>query len=166
MNRPYLNLGDSLLPNPQGFFVGTEVENSKFKGQKTLFVPIVLSLGQIDLIRSQADLNNCTHVYLGANKLDKAYDWALITCLLTSYNVTLDVTSNNKEVLSSVPWGGLCEKRFNLMLSVEVPNAVVGAISIKLDDIGFNATNPGVWVAQANELEFTSWDQYTKDKLL
>ena len=40
--------------------------------------------------------------------------------------------------------------------------------SIKIDDKGYNQTNPGVWSHTLHDLmdhsKFTSWDKYTKDK--
>jgi hypothetical protein len=57
------------------------------------------------------------------------------------------------------------------MISVKLPyinqfnyNAV-----IKLDDTGFNKTNPGVWVHSLHDLQsrstFTDWSKYTNDEV-
>ena len=39
---------------------------------------------------------------------------------------------------------------------------------VKVDDIGYDQTNPGVWCHTIDDLKdnkkFTSWDKYTKDK--
>jgi hypothetical protein len=41
---------------------------------------------------------------------------------------------------------------------------------VKIDDIGFNDTNPGVWVQQVKDLldsnKFTPWIKYKNDKII
>ena len=41
---------------------------------------------------------------------------------------------------------------------------------IKLDDVTFNATNPGIWTHSLQTLQnpnmFTGWDDYNQDKLV
>ena len=41
---------------------------------------------------------------------------------------------------------------------------------VKIDDIGFNDTNPGVWVQQVRDLldsnKFTPWTKYNNDKII
>jgi hypothetical protein len=42
--------------------------------------------------------------------------------------------------------------------------------TLKIDDIDFDKTNPGVWCHPLNELlnkeTFTNWDQYSKDEII
>ena len=166
MERPYAN-GEH--KNIEQLFVGTEVEDSKFKGERTLFVPMLVKQQGSELknLISKAKENSCTHVYLGANKLDKFYDWGVILEIIkTPLNVTLDVNARNHFILGSVPWSLLDPKRFNLMISLEVPAVQPNMVSVKLDDVGFGATNPGVWVAPVEALTFTAWDKYIKDELI
>jgi len=41
---------------------------------------------------------------------------------------------------------------------------------LKIDDVDFDATNPGVWTHSLHSLmsrdTFTSWDQYSKDQTI
>ena len=46
------------------FFVGKEVEKTKTKGMKTLFV---VGLQRTATIVKHAEKNNCKHIYFGAN---------------------------------------------------------------------------------------------------
>ena len=57
------------------------------------------------------------------------------------------------------------------LISVPVPDMNWNVNTcIKLDDVDFRASNPGVWVHHVHDLKqrskFTSWDKYTKDEEL
>lgn len=158
------------------FFTGVEVENTPQRGAHTLFVVGLQPAGVIDEL---AQKNVCRHIYLGANQsLDAlphadAIDWQRwdnLCCSLLDmgYWVTLDFDLRH--------WTGVCEMRaighaqFIPQVSVKMPN--VGKANyntcVKIDDTGFKATNPGVWVHQLHNLmardTFTSWDSYGKDE--
>ena len=58
------------------------------------------------------------------------------------------------------------------MISVKMPyvNQLNYNACIKIDDIGFNETNPGVWTHPVQDLQnrkvFTDWTKYTKDEII
>jgi hypothetical protein len=58
------------------------------------------------------------------------------------------------------------------MISVKIPylTQLNYNATIKIDDKGFEATNPGVWTHQLHDLmkreKFTDWDQYKDDAIL
>ena len=84
--------------------------------------------------------------------------------------VTLDIDVSCVEGLLE---SGLTEQMtFIPMISVKLPylQQLGYNATIKIDDIDFNATNPGVWCITLNELTkrkyFTDWNQYKKDQVI
>jgi hypothetical protein len=158
------------------FFTGTEVEHTPAYGMKTLFVVGVQSVEAIAL-----NLNGAEHIYFGANmsfpplEINDRKNWdaweGMIKFFLNKgYLCTLDVDVACTEALVE---GGLCEyNNFIPMISVKIPySQLLGYnATIKLDDKGFNKTNPGVWCHSLHELQnrasFTDWSKYTKDETL
>jgi hypothetical protein len=158
------------------FFTGTEVEHTPAYGMKTLFV-----VGVQDVDDIAANLNGAEHIYFGANmsfpKLEindrlgwDAWEGMIKFFLNKGYLCTLDVDVACTEALVE---GGLCEyNNFIPMISVKVPYAQLLGYNatIKLDDKGFNKTNPGVWCHSLHQLQnravFTDWSKYTKDETL
>ena len=61
---------------------------------------------------------------------------------------------------------------FISMISVKMPyvRQLNYNACIKIDDIGFKETNPGVWVHSVQDLQtrdkFTDWTKYTKDEII
>lgn len=157
------------------FFVGTEVEHTPVYGHRTLFV---VGVQPVTDILHWAEHQECDHIYFGANQSfpNPANDdfttwnlWELMIqpLLVKGHWCTLDVD------VRCVP--GLTDSmlveysRFIPMISVKMPhvrqlgyNAV-----LKIDDVDFEATNPGVWCHSLHNLQtraqFTDWSQYTKD---
>jgi hypothetical protein len=159
------------------FFTGTEVEHTPAFGIKTLFVVGVQSVEDI-----AANLNGCEHIYFGANmsfpasiRTNDSVFWDpwenMIQYFLNKgYLCTLDIPVNCVEGLLE---GGLCEhNNFIPMISVKLPyiQQLGYNATIKLDDKGFNETNPGVWCHSLHDLKnrknFTDWSKYTKDEML
>lgn len=158
------------------FFIGTEVEHTPAFGKRTLFV---VGVHPVDVIA--ANLQGCEHIYFGANmsfpRLDVNdaggwRDWELMIkhFLDLDYFCTLDVDVSCVEGLTE---SGLTEYyNFIPMISVKMP--YIGLLgynaTVKIDDRGFRATNPGVWCHSLHQLQdravFTSWDQYSKDEEL
>lgn len=176
MNRPGHQSTD--------FFVGDEVEASPAAGRRTMFVvglqPVEQILWQIGEV-NQRSKHPITHVYFGANQsfpnpeVNDAETWnawetTIQAVLDQGYWCTLDLDSKSVVGLCE---GGLCENaQFIPMISVKLPYIKLLGYNatIKLDDHDFRATNPGVWCHSLHDLldrqRFTSWDQYTNDKVL
>ena len=156
------------------FFTGVEVENSPAKGMNTLFV---VGIQPVDKILEIAIHNNIKHIYLGANMSlhgvanDDHYTWrqwdSLVDQLLEdeylSY-ITVDVTADQVEgfLESSIS----DNNRIIPMISVKLPYTKLlnYNTTIKIDDKGFNQTNPGVWCHSLHDLmdkkTFTPWNAY------
>jgi len=172
MEREYKDgISDSIT-----MFTGKEVEKTSAVGEQTLFV-VGNDVTAEDIIKT-AESNNCTHIYLGANQSfapSTEDDWSkwntLISAVIRSnLQVTLDFDVVYVGSMLEFGWN----ENFNFipMISVKLPfidqlgyNAV-----IKLDDIGYEESNPGVWIHNISDLtdrtKFTSWREYTNDKII
>jgi hypothetical protein len=165
------------------FFVGTEIEKTPAFGMLTLFVVGVQSA---DAIKNALDTHYAlggypiTHIYFGANqsfpKLEvddlgwRAWEKMIEEFLNADLWCTLDLDVAQAEGLLEGP---LVEHRkFIPQISVKLPylTQLGYNATIKLDDKGFKASNPGVWCHTLHSLtgreQFTSWDEYGKDEII
>ena len=161
------------------FFIGDEIEKTPAFGMKTLFV---VGVQDPYSIMELAGENYCTHIYFGSNQSfdakgntnDGAYwkPWEnmIYVCLEAGFWCTLDFDVRDVEGLLE---SGLTEKRrFIPQISVKLPylQQLGYNATIKIDDVDFNATNPGVWCHKLHTLldenKFTNWDQYGKDEII
>ena len=161
-------------------FIGPEVEHTPAFSRKTLFVVGVVQ--NPSDIYDLAKLNNCTHVYFGANHSfdalasnfdaagwEKQLRWVLDRGLFA----TLDYPAHQHALLLSILGAGIWQSRlFIPMLSVRIPNFVNSNVNltVKIDDIDFKATNDGVWTHHFSSLtdsnRFTSWQDYENDTVV
>ena len=169
------------------FFVGDEIERTPAYGMPTLFVvgvhepDVILNLvneynGECDLIPS-----NITHIYFGANQsfprlvTDDADAWRpwermIDQCLDAGYWCTLDFDVSVVQGVLEMPVIG--HRRFIPQISVKLPylQQLGYNATIKLDDIDFEYSNPGVWCHSLHSLTtretFTDWGQYGKDEII
>jgi hypothetical protein len=164
--------------NDVSFFIGTEVEHTPAFGLRTLFV---VGLQDPQIIMQEFKNNDCEHIYFGANQsfplhdidLDEWREWEYMieTCLdsTTSY-CTLDLDAYQVEFLTDSSL--VAYHQFIPMISVKLPHVHLYGYNatIKIDDKGFGATNPGVWCHSLHDLQkrevFTDWSKYTKDEVI
>lgn len=154
------------------YFVGTEVENTIMKGQKTLFVVGIQHIGEI--VR-RAKEHNIGHIYLGTSQCFKPaspeewQEWDnLITPLLEAdFWITLDFGVEYADELHEEGW---CEhNKFIPMISVKLPDIKLYNYNttLKIDDTTWGHSNPGVWCHHLptlmNKETFTSWHEYVGD---
>lgn len=160
------------------FFTGVEIEHTPAYGMRTLFV---VGVQDTDTILEKAfhpAHGRCEHLYFGANQsFDPKHrtDWLLWTdmvqvCLEEGFWCTLDIEPKHIETLLEY---GLTEKRrFIPQISVKIPylQQLGYNATIKIDDVDFEASNPGVWCHSLQSLltreSFTDWDQYSKDDII
>ena len=162
------------------FFVGMEIERTPAYGMKTLFV---VGVHDPYTIMELAVKHGCEHIYFGANQsfktlgINDAATWRpwenmIYVCLDSEHEFwcTLDFDVREAEGLLE---SGLTEKRrFIPQISVKLPylNQLGYNATLKIDDKDFNATNPGVWCHNLQDLlgrdRFTNWDQYGKDEII
>jgi hypothetical protein len=154
------------------YFVGTEVENTAMKGEKTLFV---VGVKPVDEIIELAEKHNITHLYFGTSQSfhpHSPYDWAawddmIKPLLVKDYWVTLDFGVEYCKEIHEQAW---CEyNTFIPMISVKIPYIKLYNYNatVKIDDNTWGDTNPGVWCHPLNELltrnVYTDWKDYTGD---
>lgn len=171
MNRTYAS-GNS---DNVDFFVGTEIEHTPAYNMKTLFVT---GIQTYDDIKMHVDEHNCRHIFFGANhsfnpaSADEYSYWNnMITGLLEEdYLCSLDIPLEHVNEFIDL---GLCSyNNFIPQIRVPIPYITLWNYNtmIKLDDIGFNKSNPGVWTHSLHELmdrsKFTRWDEYRNDTII
>jgi hypothetical protein len=175
------------VKNNVTFFVGNEVEHTPAFGMRTLFVvgvhdaKTIIDIIEKDFTSWKDESKNVKHIYFGANQSFKTggvndyTEWnkwenMIKACIDAGYWCTLDIDVSEIEGLVE---SGLSEyRRFIPMISVKVPylEQLNYNATIKIDDKGFEASNPGVWChsvhALTNRETFTSWDKYTQDIII
>jgi len=161
-------------------YTGIEIEHTPAFGMRTLFV---VGIQDVAYILNTAKLHNCTHIYCGANMSfnpsmdsDNKEVWAwndMISALLEDSSnlwVTLDFDVRFTEIVHEMC---VCEsRRFIPQISVKIPYLSLFNYNatLKIDDVDFEFSNPGVWCHRLSELmptnKFTNWDQYGKDDII
>jgi hypothetical protein len=171
MKRDYANTTASDVK----FFTGVEVEHTPAFNQPTLFVVGVQSILNIQ----DRLLANITHIYFGANQsfpVDPSIDndeWTqwesmILPFLDKGYTCTLDLPiTHATDILET----RLVERsRFIPQFSLRLPYVMLHNYNtcIKIDDIDFDRTNPGIWVHQLHTLfnrnVFNVWQAYSRDQ--
>lgn len=168
MKRSY---SETYLESSPNFFYGVEIEHTPAINMKTLFVVGVQPISEIS-----ARSKSVKHIYLGANQsFAPSVDWDTFIHEVLVYArehrlfVTLDFD------VSHIEWvleGGYVEfSNFIPQISVKLPNInqLGYNATLKIDDIDFEKTNPGVWCHRVHDLmdtsKFTKWDDYKDDTL-
>ena len=164
------------------FFVGDEIERTPAYGMRTLFVVGIHEAEDIlDLLTSKLAYSEITHIYFGANQsfpklaTDDADEWRpwermIDQCLDSEYWCTLDFDVSVVQGILEMPVIG--HRRFIPQVSVKIPylTQLGYNATIKLDDLDFEYSNPGVWCHSLQSLTsretFTDWDQYSKDEII
>ena len=152
-------------------FIGTEIEKTPAYGMKTLFVVGIQNSTHLIHICQSNDIN---HVYLGANHSFDGNDfdeWDLLGRALIEAGLWVTIDFDVKHVESVLEFYIASEHMFIPQISVKIPYIKLFNYNtcVKIDDKDFNASNPGVWVHQLNDLmprdKFTDWTQYGKDEI-
>ena len=171
MKRNY----SSGVANTVKFFVGTEVERTPAYNLRTLFV---VGIHEYDIVMKHFIENNCEHIFFGANhsfdpKIDDEWlEWENLITQFLSQDIlcSLDIAVDKTEDLSE---SALIKYNcFIPQLRVPIPHIKLLNYNtmIKIDDTGFQATNPGVWCHNLHKLmsqeTFTPWRDYSLDKII
>jgi len=157
------------------FFTGVEVEKTPAYGKNTLFVVGVQSVDDI-AYHLQNYTSGIEHIFFGANHSfdpQNNLDWqrweGMVGAFLSrGYLCSLDIPITAVAEFNDT---GLCEfNNFIPQIRVSVPYTKLWNYNtmLKIDDVDFDATNPGVWTHSLHSLmsreTFTSWDEYSKDQ--
>lgn len=157
------------------YFVGTEVEHTAMKGEKTLFV---VGIQPVDEIEFWANNHELRHLYFGTSQSftpKTAEDYSswenmIIPLLKKGFWCTLDF---GVEYAEGVLESGYDEyDNYISMISVKLPyirqfnyNA-----TLKVDDTTWGHSNPGVWCHTLHDLQdrsvYTDWKDYIGDTVI
>ena len=167
MNRDY----DDGVKDDVVYFTGYEVEHTPVHGEHTLFV-----VGPQDPaeVIAKAKKEAVEHVYLGANQsfnidggTSKQWDGLVEELCQAGFWVTLDYDVRYHEYVLEAGYNE--QNKFISMISVKMPyiDQLNYNACVKIDDKDFKASNAGVWVHYARDLQprdkFTSWEKYEND---
>mgnify|MGYP000855861426 FL=1 len=167
MNRDY----DDGVKDDVVYFTGYEVEHTPVHGEHTLFV-----VGPQDPaeVIAKAKKEAVEHVYLGANQsfnidggTSKQWDGLVEELCQAGFWVTLDYDVRYHEYVLEAGYNE--HNKFISMISVKLPHIdqLNYNACVKIDDKDFKASNAGVWVHYARDLQprdkFTSWEKYEND---
>ena len=159
------------LSEDVGVFSGKEIEHTPAYGLQTLF--LVRNDLTFDQIQSLCVHSNAEAIYYGANKsfmLNHGMQIGQIMQFLQrGYYVTVDYPYSQHDEI---------QKQFNLVWNHEkfIPFCSIifpyvnkdEKLCIKVDDIDFNKTNPGVWTMSMDDFKknagYTKWEDYKKDE--
>jgi len=159
------------------FFTGIEVEHSPALGMNTLFVVGIHPGEEIVKLAKEKKIG---HIYIGANmslhhvENDNHDVWRSIDDMINKvledqsiHYVTVDIQLSQVEgFLESMASD---EHRVIPMISAKLPytRLLNYNTTVKIDDKGFNKTNPGVWCVPLSDLTdrkyFTPWIAYQGD---
>ena len=163
------------------YFIGTEVENTAMKNEKTLFVvgikPVEEIISIIDEQNSYLDASkHIRHIYFGTSQSfhpTSPYEWEnwdnmIKPLLLKDFWVTLDFGVEYCRDINELSWNEY--HTFIPMISVKIPyiRQYNFNTTLKIDDNTWGDTNPGVWCHPLNELltrnVYTDWKDYQGDR--
>ena len=159
------------------YFTGIEVERTPAFGMRTLFVTDVQPTDEIEWWYEK---EQCEHIFFGANHSfnpdNNDYDsWTpwedmIYHFLKKDILCSLDLPLSHVETFHD---SGFCEyNNFIPQIRVPLPYAKLWNYNtmIKIDDVDFKATNPGVWCHSLHDLmdreKFTDWSKYGLDKVI
>lgn len=161
------------VSNNAVFFTGVEVERTPAFGKKTLFITGIQPIEEIE-----KHCLSITHLFFGANHSFDAASaveygkWeAMISHFLEKgYLCSLDIPVTIAHVVVHSYLNS--HNNFIPQLRVVIPHVTKWNYNgmVKIDDVDFNATNPGVWCHSIHNLldrnAFTSWNDYANDVLI
>jgi len=158
------------------FFLGVEVEKTPAYGMPTLFVTGVQPIEEIE--KRISELGIIEHIFFGANHSfnpdNNDYNswtpWEDMIYYFLKKGVlcSLDLPLSHAETFHE---SGFCEyDNFIPQIRVPIPYIKLWNYNtmLKIDDMDFKATNPGVWCHSLHDLmdreKFTDWREYGLDK--
>ena len=173
MERVYKNN----IENEVNFFLGKEVEHTPAFGLDTLFVVGFQTNESIEEMLKESP--NVKHIYFGANqsfpKIESDHNVLIIWKYMIKFFLDKDYWCTldfDVSCVEGITESGLNEyRKFISMISVKIPHIQLlnYNATLKIDDIDFQYSNPGVWCHSVHNLKdrnnFTDWDQYKEDEI-
>ena len=165
------------------FFTGVEVEHTPAFGMLTLFVTGVHTAEEVQqALDTHYALGGkpINHIFFGANhsfepEPDDYHYWKQWEEMIEHF-LKLDIWCSLDIPLQAVEQfnDGPLNDYNNFIPQIRVPIPYIKLWNyntmIKIDDIDFKATNPGVWTHSLHDLKdrskFTDWSQYKNDEIV
>jgi len=156
-----------------GVFSGKEVEHTPAFGKQTLF--IARNDLYYDTIVELAKDAKAEAIYFGANRTFMPNHGTqpnqIRRLLRKGYWVTIDYPYSEHQTVKENYKDIWNEEQFIPFCSIIFPKSEDDDnLCIKVDDVDFDNTNPGVWTMTMNHFKqsagFTSWKEYKQDKPL
>ena len=154
-----------------GVFSGKEVEHTPAFGKQTLFLARNdLTFEKIHQLAMQV---NAEAIYYGANRTFMYNHGMQIAQMMKfldkDYYVTIDYPYSLHDEVKARYESIWTRDKFIPFCSIIFPTSEGDDnLCIKVDDVDFNKTNPGVWTMSMNHFKqssgFTSWNDYKKDQ--
>ena len=157
------------------YFIGTEVENTAMKGEKTLFI---VGVKEVNEIVEHALAHGIRHLYFGTSQSftpENDLAWTAWTHMIRElldkkFWCTLDYGVEHAEEVLKLGFDDY--DNYISMISVKLPyirkfnyNA-----TLKIDDTTWGHSNPGVWCHSLHELQkrrvYTDWSDYVGDTVI
>jgi hypothetical protein len=169
MHRDYIDRKSDSV----GVFSGKEVEHTPAFGKQTLF--IARNDLYFDTIVELAQETKAEAIYFGANRTFMPNHGTqpnqIRRLLRKGYWVTIDYPHNEHQRVKENYKDVWNEEKFIPFCSIIFPKGEDDDnLCIKVDDVDFDSTNPGVWTMSMNHFKqsagFTSWKDYKQDKPL
>ena len=157
--------------NRVGVFSGLEVEHTPAFGKQTLF--LARNDLYYDQIEEMAKKVGAEAIYFGANRTFMPHIVTQLTQMMKlldkGYWVTIDYPHSIHEQVKKNFQSVWTHEKFIPFCSVIFPKSEDDDnLCIKVDDVDFNSTNPGVWTMTMDHFKqsagFTSWNQYKQDE--
>lgn len=155
-------------------FIGEELESSVAKGLPTLFV--VGAQPRELIVYNLKKYDHVSHVYLAANKSFSVNNLDYYIGLIRELTakkvyVTVDYPASEYVTCFHAFKEFHNNSFFVPMINVEMPNFhKMPNVAVRIDDIDFNKTNPGVWVLRHETIAgpdfFTPWSDYDSDIII
>ena len=154
-----------------GVFSGLEVEHTPAFGKQTLF--LARNDLYYDQIEEMAKKVGAEAVYFGANRTfmhtHATQINQMIRLLRKGYYVTIDYPHSLHEEVKARFESIWTHEKFIPFCSIIFPRSEDDDnLCIKVDDVDFDSTNPGVWTMTMDHFKqtagFTSWKEYKQDE--
>lgn len=157
------------------YFVGTEIEDTCLRGERTLFVVGIRPVEEIIEIAKQ---HNVKCLYFGTSQsfnptsLEDYTPWEKMmqSLLEQDFWVSLDFGIEHVQIVTNSTVNKF--KKFVPMISAKIPNyeKLNQNATLKIDDVTWGHSNSGVWCRNLKDLtqvmHYTDWSEYVGDTII
>lgn len=160
-----------IFENKPEFFIGREVERTKFFGENTLFVKGDISLLKLKRVISTLIENGTilSHIYLGSSKthalllINEELESILNFLSSAGYHVTIESEYSDVDCYVDI-----LSKYSNVILNISLSMdfSLLERVSVKIEPTIPFKDGKGVYCMTPKEEDFTPWSAYYEDKII